>query len=107
MSLDNKSIKTTIRLSEEEHGHIRALAEGEGMSLSDYVRRRLFEDYMPDIDEDDGMSKQNTEDHNRMMRMLYMMFAMTQALSEHSLSREKLVAADQKARDYIKQWGYE
>ncbi|MFN5382869.1 MAG: plasmid mobilization protein [Alphaproteobacteria bacterium] len=107
MSLDNKRIKTTIRLSEEENGHLRALADAESISVSDYVRRRLFEDYTPEVEEDKRTNTADTEDHKRMMRTLIMIFAMLKTICEQSVSPEKLKASDKFAADKIKEFGYD
>jgi len=107
----NKDIKATIRFSSPEHKHIQYLAKQSQLSLSDYIRRRLFdEDFPQNFEQPQEVTSINKFacDHEReLMKLTMRMFLLIKAISKGALSEEAYKECNEQAKKVLKEWNYE
>jgi hypothetical protein len=71
------------------------------------VRRRLFDEDLPDITEDDAVSRFNCDHDKEVMRVLVRVLALSKSLAKQPLLQEDFKAAYAAAKQQLEMWGYE
>lgn len=108
MRIDNKTIKTTIRLTEEEYAHLAQLAAQSYANISEYIRRRLFEeDFTDPMEHGEPKGRFNCDHDKELMRSQIIILALTRAMANKSLSKEERETALKAAKERLQDWGYE
>jgi hypothetical protein len=102
-----KNLLLRVRISKPEREHLKALAKQSSISISDYVRRRLFDEDLPDITEDDAVCRFHCDHDREVMRTLVRVLALAKALAKQSLPREEVEASYDAAKQQLQAWGYE
>src|SRR5258706_15454945 len=97
-----KGVLLSVRISEPEHEHIKALANQSFISISEYIRRRLFEEDFADSTEHDEPKGRFDCDHDKeLMRSQIIILALTRAMANKSLSKEEREMALKAAKERI------
>ncbi|MDF3047962.1 MAG: hypothetical protein K0R73_1080 [Candidatus Midichloriaceae bacterium] len=108
MNNATKDLLLSVRVSESEHGHIKTLANQHFLSVSEYIRRRLFEEGLSaPFESEEIQNKFNCNHDQEVMRALVRVLALTKSLAKQSLPQEDFKAAYDAAKQQLQTWGYE
>ncbi|MDF3047940.1 MAG: hypothetical protein K0R73_1058 [Candidatus Midichloriaceae bacterium] len=88
-----KNLLLRVRISKPEREHLKALANQSSVSVSDYVRCRLFDENLPDITEDEVVSRFNCDHDKEVMRVLIRILSLIKSLAKQSLPKADYEAA--------------
>lgn len=98
-----------LRLTEQEHNHLMILSGAESLSISEYIRRRLFDDYVIELEDEESASiaQINNEHDKNLMRAALTTFILSKDLAKLHLPEQQYKEAMQRAKETLKDWGYE
>lgn len=99
----------TLRFSEQERTHIETLAASENLTIGEYIRRRLFDDHViePEDDENASIAQINNEHDKNIMRAALTTFVLAKNLAKLQLPEQQYKEAMERAKETLKDWGYE
>ena len=113
MKSDNKNVVLRIRTKAAEYAHLKALADSSYINISDYVRRRLFDEDIADVADSEDKTRPPTSslfncNHDQeVMRTLVRVLALTKSVAKQSLPQEDFQDAYDAAKQQLQDWGYE
>jgi hypothetical protein len=114
MSQDSKILKIKnlkIRLTPSEYDFVKNQSEEAYLSLSEYARRRLINEPVPNFNAPTNQIDSKAKfacDHDReLMRLLMRTYVYMKASIKESLSEYQYKACNDMAKEQLKEWGYE
>ena len=106
---DNKLYRAAIRLADYEYEHLKQLANESNLSISDYIRRCVFDNNTNTLLSQIIDTKEKFAcDHDReLMRIMMRTLVWVRELAKNSLSEDALNKCLEDAKTQLKEWGYE
>lgn len=98
--MENKEIVRSMRLNPEEDELLKEEAKLAGLSVSDYMRVRVFNSSL-----DEPKPEGNHEKH--LMQIVVRMFGLIEKMAFKTLDRESRDLSEAQAVAVLKKWGYE
>lgn len=107
--IEVKEANLKVRVTEEEHGLLKKQANDFGLSVSEYIRLKIFE--FPDLlsvsRESPGQTKFNCDHDKELMRLIVRAYIHINAIAGKALQPEVMQELEDKASTLLKKWGYE
>lgn len=106
---ENKNIIVRIRVTDAENAHLMELATQSYLNISDYIRRRLFDEgfVAPTGPEPDNKSKFACDHDRELMKLNMRIFTLVKEMGRLSLPNDKYRHCHDLAAKALQEWGYE
>lgn len=109
----SKEVMISLRLSHEEHEFLKQLAQESHLTISNYIRYRVFEEVKLNDKEFTIQEGANSKgkfacDHDReVMRYVIRTFLYTRYMADKVLDAAKVEECNQMARKQLRAWRYD
>ena len=105
MAMDKKDVKCNFRVSKKELKYLEKLAIQNQMTVSDYIRARIFELPVAGVDGVPSPFSPNFE--RELMRLAVNSYLLIKRTAQNTIGDETIQECRALAADTLKNWGYE